>query len=49
MKKPTQKLVFTIEYIIDIEPTMTVELEAVLDKIRETADAQILNVEVRDV
>lgn len=46
--KPTlQQLVFTIEYIIDIERNMSLDLDGVLEKMQENGASNIVSVEVR--
>ena len=44
----TQEIVFTIEYSVPIEDKMTIDLNGVLEKMREDGSAKVVKVEVRN-
>lgn len=46
---PKQQLVFTLEYMLDIEPSMSVDLEGVLEKMQEQGGGAVVKVEIRPV
>lgn len=45
--KSVQRLVFTLEYGIDIEHNMNVDIEGVLEKMKENGSGDVVKVEVR--
>ncbi len=44
--KIKQQLVFTMKYTVDIEPSMCVDVEGVLEKMQESGGGEIVKVEV---
>lgn len=48
VEKNSQMIVFTIEYSVDVEESMEVNLSGLLEHARETGGAIVTSVEVRN-
>lgn len=45
--KSNKEVVFTVEYMVQIDANMEVDVQGVIEKAQETGSARIVNVEIR--